>query len=278
MMKRKYLSVKNDFVFKKLFGEPGNEEILKSFLEAVLGIKILKVAPRRDTILLKDIQSEKTGILDVRATLDSNKEINIEMQVNPDNNMFKRTFFYTSKLYTEGFEAGKMYNELKKVISINILSHDFLKSNRCHTIYKLANQDNNSEDYNEVVEIHFIETRKLILDHEVQTDLRDWIRFIDSEEDEVINVLSDENKDIKVAKEKLEWLSRDEETRIIAENRAKYLSDLNSSIACAKAEGKAEGKAEIVKRMINNGITAEDIVSMTGIDKKEIDQIISEYK
>ena len=37
----------NDYVFKRLFGKPGNEKYIKDLLEAILEIKIEKVELRK---------------------------------------------------------------------------------------------------------------------------------------------------------------------------------------------------------------------------------------
>jgi predicted transposase/invertase (TIGR01784 family) len=300
MMKKRLLSVKNDFVFKKLFGEPGNEDILKALLEAILGITFKKVEPRRDTVLSKDIKSDKTGILDVRATLDDDKVVNVEMQVNPDYNMFKRTCFYISKLYSEGLQEGQKYSELKKAIAINILSHDLLKKNRCHSIFQLKDQDNDDIQFKEIIEIHFIELPNINSDEEISERLSQWLRFINFEEESVIDMLSQKNKDIEKAKEKLEVLSRDEQMRIVAENRAKYLSDYNSNMAGAREEGLRagleqgiekgieqgiergieEGKKEaiilIVIKSYKNGMTVEQISEILELSIEEVKTIIEE--
>ena len=74
------LTPKNDVIFRMLFGKKGNENILKDFLEGILEREIKRVEIGKDTILLPDIIGEKTGILDIRASLEDGTKINIEMR------------------------------------------------------------------------------------------------------------------------------------------------------------------------------------------------------
>ena len=72
----------NDFVFKKLFGEEKNVDILKDLIQSILPeLKIAKVVVNKDVSLERKLITDKLGILDVMATLNNNTKINIEMQV-----------------------------------------------------------------------------------------------------------------------------------------------------------------------------------------------------
>lgn len=72
----------NDFVFKKLFGEEKNVDILKDLIQSILPeLKIAKVVVNKDVSLERKLITDKLGILDVMATLNDNTKINIEMQV-----------------------------------------------------------------------------------------------------------------------------------------------------------------------------------------------------
>lgn len=75
----KKLSVKRDIVFKRIFAHNGNEEFLREFLSALLRLDITKIEIMHDIHLEKDTEEDKLGIIDVRAIVDDDKIINIEM-------------------------------------------------------------------------------------------------------------------------------------------------------------------------------------------------------
>ena len=87
----------NDFVFKKLFGEEKNVDILKDLIQSILPeLKIAKVVVNKDVSLERKLITDKLGILDVMATLNNNTKINIEMQVEDLHNTVERSIFYQS--------------------------------------------------------------------------------------------------------------------------------------------------------------------------------------
>ena len=73
----KNLNLTNDFVFKKVFGKKGNESILKDLLEAILKIKIKKIELQTEVELERELIDDKTGVLDIEATIDDNTIIKI---------------------------------------------------------------------------------------------------------------------------------------------------------------------------------------------------------
>ena len=81
MCMAKLLSPKNDYVFKRLFGFVGNEEITKDFLKVIMKTEISDIALDGNRILEQDLETEKFGILDIRVKIEENIECDIEMQV-----------------------------------------------------------------------------------------------------------------------------------------------------------------------------------------------------
>lgn len=74
------LDLKDDYVFKKIFSKPENSFELKEFLEAILNISIDKIDVKNPE-LPKNYSDEKLGILDIRAYVNDDTIIDIEMQV-----------------------------------------------------------------------------------------------------------------------------------------------------------------------------------------------------
>lgn len=116
---------KNDYVFKKIFGDENNKDILIDFLKAVLKeeIKDLQIL---NSELPKANISDKQSILDIRATIDNGSNIDIEIQVARTIYMPQRSLYYWSKIYCEQLEISEKYSKLKKTICINILDFDTL--------------------------------------------------------------------------------------------------------------------------------------------------------
>lgn len=101
-----------------------------SFINAVLKRTkkepIVEVEIIDNKQLTKELISDKTGIIDVRAKTSKGENIDIEVQLTDQGNMDKRTLFYWGKMYLENIKQGQDYTNLEKVITINILDFEFL--------------------------------------------------------------------------------------------------------------------------------------------------------
>ena len=76
----KLITPKNDIVFKRIFGKRGNEEILKSFLESILDVKITDLTLDHNTEILPEIATGKLSRVDVLARLGDGTLVDIEIQ------------------------------------------------------------------------------------------------------------------------------------------------------------------------------------------------------
>lgn len=204
----------NDFIFKKLFGEPESKENLRAFLNAILynnigNIKDIEII--KDKELTTDEITNKTGIIDVLAQIDDGTHINIEVQLTDQKNMDRRTLFYWSRIYNRGIIKGEDYSNLNKVITINILDFNFIDLDKFHTEFTLRESEYTDYKLTDVLEIHFIEMPKFknLNNKDLENDkLQRWLMFLrnDISESE-LEELIDMDNDIKKAEERLEYLS-----------------------------------------------------------------------
>lgn len=122
------LDPKNDYVFKRIFGHTGNEEITKGLLQSIIPDKIDKIELDSNPITEKDLLDDKVGILDIKAKLnDGNVNCDIEMQVVDQKDIEKRILFYWSKMYIQTLKVGEDYENLKRCIVILITDYDLDK-------------------------------------------------------------------------------------------------------------------------------------------------------
>lgn len=81
-MQHKIFSATNDVVFKKIFGDMNNEEVIKGFLSSILNIpkeeyELLKI--ESPFLNISDSATDKIGILDVKLSTKNKKIIDIEI-------------------------------------------------------------------------------------------------------------------------------------------------------------------------------------------------------
>ncbi|EOC99770.1 Rpn family recombination-promoting nuclease/putative transposase [Caldisalinibacter kiritimatiensis] len=289
MVKKKdefIMSPKIDFVFKLLFGNEKNKELLISFLSAVLKMPKEKFSDIKiiNSELLREFKEDKKGILDVRVQTPEGEQIDIEIQILPTEYMPERTLFYWSKMYTSSIKPGDTYDKLKKCITINIVDFKFIPIKKIHTVYHIKEDETNYE-LTDILEIHFLELPKLF-DDEIPKDENEeiiqWMEFIDGKSRGVMEMLARKNKDIKKAYDLLEAISKDEKARMAYEAREAEIRDQLTRIKSAedkgREEGIKEGKYEVVKNLIKMGLDLKMIADGAGISYDEVVKIKEEIE
>ena len=248
------LKVTNDYIFKKIFAKKGNESILKDLLNSILQIKIKSIEVISDANLERQLESNKLGILDLKAKLDEETIVNIEIQIINRYNMIERTLFYWSGLYYNVLQKGADYKEIKKVIAINILDYNEFEEGPYHEIARLR-REYLYKILTDKIEIHFIQIPKFKKQRkDMKTKLDMWMDFISQiDEKEVKNAMS-KNKEIKKAQEEYEYLTGDEEERRIAFLREKAIRDENSIFDAGKDIGFKSGEEHGIKKGKKEGI------------------------
>ena len=267
----------NDFIFKKVFGEKGNEDILIAFINAVLKRTkkepIVEVEIIENKQLTKELILDKTGIIDVRAKTSKGENIDIEVQLTDQGNMDKRTLFYWGKMYLENIKQGQDYTSLEKVITINILDFEFLGTENYQSSFHLWEDIEKDYMLTDVVEIHFLELHKFR--NKKDKDYREnaierWLMFLEKDISETtLKELMSLDTAIEKAEQKIEYLSSDEEAMRIYYERERSLHERANMISSAE-ERKA---VEIAKNLLNMNIPVEQIALATGLTEEEINKI-----
>lgn len=181
----KFVDIKNDVAFRKIFGNENRKEVLISFLNAVLLLKennsIVDV-----TILtpyqLPDLKGGKVTIVDMKAKDQNNRNYIVEMQVADVEGFDKRVLYYASKSYSAQIERGDQYEKLNPTYFIGILNFEVTKNpsylNR-HKIMDIETQENYIRD----IEFNFIELPKFNKkENELNSIIDQWIYFIKNSE------------------------------------------------------------------------------------------------
>lgn len=108
---------KSDFIFKKIFGDAKNVEILEAFLKSILDIphNEYESLTLTDMHLKKRNDEDKLRILDVKVQTKSGNTIDIEIQLANIPHIRERVVFYLSKMINEQIGSGDKYNAIKRL-------------------------------------------------------------------------------------------------------------------------------------------------------------------
>lgn len=271
---RDLLKPTNDYVFKRLFGYVGNEDITKGLLSAILtDVEISYINLDCKEILEQDLMSDKLGILDIKAILNNNIQCNIEMQIIDNRDIENRLLFYWSKLYSKTISKGMGYKDAKRTIVIlfaDYMLDNLKKIKKYFTKWHICEDDYKNVILTKKFEIYIIELPKF-KDDLLNTDIGNWVRFLKNLE--VIN-MNDMQKDaLNKAKALLEEISQDDHERELALKREMFLMDRKSEIDTALEKGKKEAIKEMTRRLLQDNVDIEIIKKVTELSEEEINSL-----
>ena len=290
---------KNDVIFKNLFSKVGNEDLLKEFLEEILGIKIKKIEIQKEVELNKSHTKEKVGRLDLRVKINKNAIVVIEMQIQDKCKMDKRAMYYASKIMASSLEVGETYNRIKNMYVISILDYNMLETDEYSTDTVIVDSKYRKYIVIDGIKYYFIELPKFREQVKVpKTKLEEWLTFIDYENREMVNMAIAQNKLLEKAQKEYEYLTGDEATKrwqflrekAILDERAAYINGKTRGNEEGKIAGRKEGervgrkkgekiaKIETAKAMMKDKVKRELIEKYTGLDKKELEKIFEKEK
>ena len=177
----RFLNPKTDFAFKKIFGSAESQDILLSFLNALLNL----VSPYRiqqvtltDPYLAPKIKGMKDTFLDIRAKDEQGKSYIIEMQVLNVPALEKRILYNACKSYANQLAAGETYHLLTDVIAITLTDFTlFTELTGVVTTFKLRAEQGHV--YSDDLELVFAELSKFKkAEEELSSVLERWFYFL----------------------------------------------------------------------------------------------------
>jgi len=285
------INLRNDVIFKFVFGYEKNERILIALLNAILGFegpdKIVKLT-FLNTFNLKEYLKDKLSILDVKAEDNAGRRINIEMQVEADQAYINKVIYYHDRLFTGQLKEAEPFEKLNKTISISILNFDLLKKEKTlHNIYRYLNLKSRNE-LTDIKELHFIELTKFKKNKpkKLQNRFEKWLHILKIGEtyaDDIDNLPEElkEEEEIVMALQEMVRASNDEMVRQILEMRAKARHEEASRLYQAekrgiekgREKGREEEKITIARNMLNLNLPLEAISQATGLSIDKINKL-----
>lgn len=273
-----FMCPKVDCVFKLLFGDERHKNILINFLRCAirLGNDDLETVSIVGTELKREYPEDKYGILDVAAKTKSGVQINIEIQLLYENAMPKRTLYYWAKKYCEQITAGQPYDKLNRTITINILNFKLLDTSNYKSTYYVMEETTHAV-LDDSLEVHFLELPKL--PETLSNDkLAEWLMFINAETEEVVEMLANQNENIREAKSVLDAIKQSEENRALYFSRQMAIHDAvtrekhaeERGLEIGKEIGFAMGEAMMLQKFLDAGMDEDTIQRMLNISTKQL--------
>ena len=291
-----FINPKTDFAFKKIFGSSESKDILISFLDALLydGRGAIADLEILDPYQAPRIQGIKSSFLDVKATLDNNKTVIIEMQVLNIVGFEKRVLYNAAKAFSIQLDIGEDYTLLNPIIALTITNFEmFPHSAKTISRYRLKEKDELT-DYSDDIELVFVELPKFSKSLDGLTTLADkWIYFLKTAE-RLKNVPSNLATDpalrhafvvaeqSRLSREELEVLEKQQ--MFLHDNRNALLKAQQQGLQQGLQQGRQEGlqeglqegerrKALEIARQLLGKMDVAAIAQTTGLPIPEIEQL-----
>ncbi|NEQ37153.1 MAG: Rpn family recombination-promoting nuclease/putative transposase [Okeania sp. SIO3I5] len=252
----KFISPKTDFAFKKIFGSIHSQNILISFLNAIVYnnqniIQSLKIInPYNPGVT----NTAKTIYFDVKAVLDNGSTVVIEMQILNVEDLEKRVIYNLAKAYGNQLDRNvwQGYMMLQPFIALTIADFVLFKGlDKMITKFRFK-EETELFNYQDELTLMFVELPKFTKELSALETLSDkWIYFLKSA------------PNLEVIPESLESVSEIEAALKIAnranlsnaeleelEQEEKSIRDKKGQISFAINQGIEIGREQVVKQIL----------------------------
>jgi predicted transposase/invertase (TIGR01784 family) len=128
------------------------------------------------------------------------------------------------------------------------------------------------------IEVHFLELPKLVSFYKSSDLLVRWLSFLKGVDMSKWEELSMDKPELKKAMAALEYLSQDEEARMLYEMRMKALMDERSALDKAEKLGAKKGKIEVIKNMLKFGVSVAILAEANDLTEEEVLKIKESMK
>ena len=178
---------KLDLVFKKIFTDTENTDLLVDFISSVTGISkedMLNIIIV-DNEIIPDAVNKKFSRLDLLLQT-PNEQINIEIQVNNYGNFKERALYYWSKIFTMKLNKNDDYSKLQKTISINIIDFNLFENDKPHSSFMVMEKERH-EILSDKFRIDFLELKKA--NKSENKNLKEWLDFLSVTTEEGLDMI-----------------------------------------------------------------------------------------
>jgi len=276
----KFVDVKNDIAFRKIFGKDNRKETIISFLNAILdfhGDQTITKVTILNPYQLPKLKGGKVTIIDVKATDQAGRIYIVEMQVADIDGFDKRVLYYSSKSYSDQIKRADFYRKLRPVIFIGILDFKFTQNEKFISRNQVRDVETGEQTLKDI-EFTFIELPKFELEeHELKTLTEKWVYFIKNAENLEVVPENINDEGLKSAYDEANVQTWTQEELDAYEYAFMREEDERARLDKAKQDGKEEEKEEIVLEMYADELPVERIAKILKISVERVRQVIENH-
>ena len=194
----RYFIENSNIVLRKILNQEGNLDIVKEFIEAILGIKVKKVILR--PYLRKKSESlpdeEKYGIVNVRIFDEKDNETNVGIQIIDGIFLQEKILIYGATIHAYQNEYEE-HSDIVNTITINIVDYKGFQTPNYHKIIAFSTKCDEGVIVNrDDLVFHILQL--VDYDKEEPSDKEEeWIEYLKGENQKRIEKILEKNSAIK---------------------------------------------------------------------------------
>ena len=283
--------IRFDWAVKRMLRDKANFAVLEGLVTVLLGEKIV-ITELLESEGNQETSEAKFNRVDIKAKNEKGEIIIVEVQLSRQLYYLQRMLYGVSKAITEHIQIGNMYDQVKKVYSINIIYFDLGKGSdylyHGKTVFtgvhtgdnlvvntKEANEIRMTAPENVFPEYYIIRVNEF--NQIATTPIEEWLDYLKN------NRIKDDTSTpgLQEAREKLLYMTMSDADRraydahmddIMVQNDVLDTAQLEG-LAERRAEGRAEEKKDIARNLKSMGLGVADIQKATGLSEEDIREL-----
>jgi len=276
----KYINPFTDFGFKKLFGTEVNRDLLMDFLnELIHGKGKINEVNYLNSEQLGRSEEDRRAVYDIYCKTETGETFIVEMQKAKLNFFKDRSVYYASFPIRDQGMKGDWNYQLKAVYTVGVLNFVFNETRDdkeyYHSEVQLMDTRKKTVFYDKLTFIYLEMPKFNKRVDELETRFEKWMYVLKNlpKLQELPSQLQERifEKIFHVAE--IAKLNRQEIAEY--EDSLKKYRDLYSAIETARMEGEIKRNVEIALKMLENGVSIENICKYTGLSEEQVKELIN---
>ena len=280
--------IRFDWAVKRMLRDKANFAVLEGLVTVLLGEKII-ITELLESESNQETSESKFNRVDIKAKNQKGEIIIVEVQLSRQLYYLQRMLYGVSKAITEHIQIGNMYDQVKKVYSINIIYFDLGKGSdylyHGKTVFTgVHTGDNLIVNTKEAEEIKMTTPENVFPEYYIirvnefnsvaTTPLEEWLDYLKN------NHIKDDTSTpgLREAREKLLYMTMNDSDRRAYDAHMDDIMVQNDVLGTAKLEGLEQGRAEgehamaveIARKMKRKGASVAEIQELTGLSEDMI--------
>ena len=272
--------VRFDWAVKRMLRDKANFAVLEGLITVLTG-EVVKIEELFEGVGSRDLADDKFNRVDIKAKNVKGEIILVEMRITRELYYRQRIVLGIPKALTEHNEFDLMYENAKKVYSINILYFDLGRGSdylyHGKTVFTGVHT-------NDLLEVNIKEAEELRMrvpqdifpeyyiirvnefNSVATTPIEEWLDYLKN------NRIKDDTSTpgLREARQKLLYMTMSDKERRAYDEHMDDIMVQNDVLDTAKMEGRAEGIMLTAKNLKAMGLSVADIMKATGLSEDDI--------